>query len=637
MEKSAFVLALLAGIIFSNICCKIDDAEIANQSSAVPVTVVTNNRYGAYLAGRVAHVRHDLNTAADYYMLAEESAPENQMLSSQLYVILTSQGRIEEAAKYADKVLEKKDGSLMIYTVKATYEIKQKNYEKALENVGKSDNLFAKLILNPLITAWCYAGLDQYEKAIKALQPLKHGNNQNNTAAPSGIYLLHAGMISDYMGKNEDADKFYSSLMSIRGLQLSLFPVQVISNFYWRQHKKYKVKDVLKMAENKIEPSTQKLISDIENSDSSVKPILTSPDIGVSEALFDVSLILQNDKNGAELALLFAALASYANPDYDMAHIILANILEDKELYREAIEIYKRITPEKYDYYAAQANIATNLTRLKRYKEAEDIMLNLLKTDKPTANTYLGLGEIARMTERYRDATIYYRKAIDLFRPEQKTEKWITLMTLAAAYESMKDGVSSEKTLREAMKLDDNAMVKNHLGYVLIRDGRNLEEAFKYVVEAFLDVPYEGSIVDSLGWGMYRVGKYNEAVRFLEMASDLSPAEAVIYDHLGDAYWEAGRHDEAVFQWNHALSMSDEEGEVDKNKVRNKIENGKEPNQPLDCNPELIEDIIEGLSIRTDRPYPLTPSKVKFTTGSPIEPLPPLEPETSENDEPKNQ
>ena len=621
MEKNAFILALLAGVIFANICCKVNDETLKQQSAETQVAAVPQNRYGAYLAGRVAHSRHDLNAAADYYMLAEESAPENQMLSSQLYVILTSQGRIEEAAKYADKVLEKKDGSLMIYTVKATYEIKQQNYEKALENVSKSNNPFAKVILNPLLNAWSYAGLNQYEKAIESLTPLRQG------ATPTGIYLLHAGMISDYLGRVEEADKFYSALMNMRGLQLSLFPVNVISNFYLRQNKRYKVKAVFKMAENKIEPSTQKMMEDMKNSDSSIKPLLTSPDIGVSEALFDVSLILQNEKNGTELALLFAALAAYANPDYDMANIVLANILEDKELYREANEIYKRITPDKYDYYAAQTNIASNLTRLKQYKEAEEIMMNLLKEDKPTANIYLGLGEIARMTERYRDATIYYQKAIDLFRPEQQTEKWITLMTLSAAYESMKDSKNSEKALREAITIDDNAMAKNHLGYVLIRDRRNLEEAFKYVVEAYIDVPYEGSIVDSVGWGLYQVGKYKEAAKMLEMASDLSPSEAVIYDHLGDAYWEVGRRDEAVFQWNHALSMPDEFKSVDKDEVKAKIENGKQPNQPAPCNPDLVEDIIRGLSINTDRPYPLTPATVKFTTDTPDESVPPAQPD----------
>ena len=79
-----------------------------------PQAAATN--YGSYLAGRVAHIRHDLNTAADYYMAAVADTPDNQMLPNQLYIILTSQGRIDEAIKYAKIALRKKATTVRLST-----------------------------------------------------------------------------------------------------------------------------------------------------------------------------------------------------------------------------------------------------------------------------------------------------------------------------------------------------------------------------------------------------------------------------------------------------------------------------------------------------------------------------------------
>ncbi len=65
--------------------------------------------------------------------------------------------------------------------------------------------------------------------------------------------------------------------------------------------------------------------------------------------------------------------------------------------------------------------------------------------------------------------------------------------------------------------------------------------------------PNSGHIVDSLGWVLYRTGKFQEAVPVLERAVELQPEDPVLLDHLGDAYWRVGRILEATFQWRRAL------------------------------------------------------------------------------------
>ena len=47
--------------------------------------------------------------------------------------------------------------------------------------------------------------------------------------------------------------------------------------------------------------------------------------------------------------------------------------------------------------------------------------------------------------------------------------------------------------------------------------------------------PYDGYIVDSVGWAYYRLGRYDDAAQTLEAAVLLVPGDPTINDHLGDA------------------------------------------------------------------------------------------------------
>ena len=71
--------------------------------------------------------------------------------------------------------------------------------------------------------------------------------------------------------------------------------------------------------------------------------------------------------------------------------------------------------------------------------------------------------------------------------------------------------------------------------------------------------PYDGYIVDSVGWAYYRLGRYDDAAQTLEAAVLLVPGDPTINDHLGDALWKAGRKMDARFQWNHALTFGPED------------------------------------------------------------------------------
>ena len=112
----------------------------------------------------------------------------------------------------------------------------------------------------------------------------------------------------------------------------------------------------------------------------------------------------------------------------------------------------------------------------------------------------------------------------------------------------------------------------NYLGYSLVERGEKLDEALGMLETAAAARPDSGAIVDSLGWVLFRLGRYEEAVGLLEAAAALEPVDAVVNDHLGDVYWAVGRSIEAQFQWHRALSF--DPIETDAARIRDKLDRG---------------------------------------------------------------
>ena len=138
------------------------------------------------------------------------------------------------------------------------------------------------------------------------------------------------------------------------------------------------------------------------------------------------------------------------------------------------------------------------------------------------------------------------------------------------AHERLKQWDKAEADLRRALELKPGQpQVLNYLGYSFVELRTNMDEALDMIVRAVKAQPNDGYITDSLGWVLYRMGRYQEAVPHMERAAELVPVDPIINDHLGDVYWAVGRKREARFQWNRALSFDPEEQDAER--IRRKL------------------------------------------------------------------
>ncbi len=125
------------------------------------------------------------------------------------------------------------------------------------------------------------------------------------------------------------------------------------------------------------------------------------------------------------------------------------------------------------------------------------------------------------------------------------------LYYVGALYARIGQRATQEKILLEIVQKDPAyAPASNDLGYTWADRGENLVRAEELIRNAVKSEPDNQSYLDSLGWVLYKRGKFDEARKFLDEA--IAPAtlpDPVVLDHLGDVLYRLGHRDEAIKNW----------------------------------------------------------------------------------------
>lgn len=548
--------------------------------------------YGTYLAARVAHLRQDLNTAADYYIKSIKLGADNPEIISRAYVLLTSEGRISEAAEYAKKAREQGDNGNFIHFVVMTDELNKGNYDKALESLENiKDKAYQESIL-PLFESWIYAGSGKPEEALAAMDKLKKDKSLVS------LYYMHSGMLNDYLGNKEEAAKAFDMVVNNENLELSYRSLQIISNFYIRSGRKNEAAELVKKYYDKNFQARMlfELYQNIQNADlKATAKMIDTPQKGEAEALFNIGTIFRGYQS--DISQIFTALALYLNPQHDVALISMADLLENSQRYDEAIAKYNQISPQSPVYFMAQLKVASIYMVKKDNQKALKKLENLLEQYPDDYQILFNLGEVNRVMNQQKDAIKYYNKALKVA-PKAVKKDWTVYYALGMAYERNGQWKKAEEVLQKALKVSNrHPFVLNYLGYSWLQHNENSNEALYMIFEAYRQNPEDGHIMDSLGWALYRMGKYEDAIKVLERAAEYLPGNAIVCDHLGDAYWLVGRKDEARFQWQHALTLKEDAEELNKEVIRQKITRGIQAPATINFNEALLVERLKTLNI----------------------------------------
>jgi tetratricopeptide (TPR) repeat protein len=113
--------------------------------------------------------------------------------------------------------------------------------------------------------------------------------------------------------------------------------------------------------------------------------------------------------------------------------------------------------------------------------------------------------------------------------------------SIAAIYSEAGILEKAEEYFRQALLLEpDNPVQMNNLAYFLIDKDRNIKEGFELVDKALGSSPDNYSFLHTKGWGLYKQGKYQEALEILQKSWDIRREKAT-YNYEAYLHLEAAK------------------------------------------------------------------------------------------------
>ena len=519
---------------------------------------------GPYLAARIAGFSNDYEAAAREYarLLRRDNVPGAVLENA--VIVFGALGRFDDASEAAKRMTLAGTPSRFGSGVQAVAALVAEDYDTATRLLDEEAGVGGAL-LDGLLRGWIQAAEGDVDAGLAALEAL--GETENFAS----IARYHRALVLAWSGDPLAADEILSGRAD-GALDLNARGVEAHAQILVELGRRDDALELLRKTNALINNAALRTLEDrVERNDPVRFHMIESARDGLAESFFTIAAILAGETSPT-FTLLNAQAAVALDPEHVDALVLVASLLEEQEQYALADDTLQRVPADDPAFDAAEIARAEVLLASDREDAAVEVLSGITRKNPEDFDAWTALGDTLRRLERYGRSAEAYTRAIDL-RPEIVERDWFLFYARAIARERQGRFDLAEPDFRRALELDsDNPLVLNYLGYSLVEERMHLDEALDMIERAVAARPEDGFITDSLGWVLYRLGRFEEAVEPMERAAELLPLDPLVNDHLGDVYWVVGREREARFQWRRALSLEPEEDVIDR--IRDKLEVG---------------------------------------------------------------
>ena len=224
----------------------------------------------------------------------------------------------------------------------------------------------------------------------------------------------------------------------------------------------------------------------------------------------------------------------------DSVNFYLGHIYDLQEDSDTALNYYLAIK-EGNNYLPSQYRIAKIHLNNQQIEKAQ-LLFSDLHQQLPDKTELLYTDEASLLVkhEANTEALTLLNKAITLF-PDNPTLRY----ERATVYERQDNLDLMEKDFRHILNQDPiNVAALNGLGYLLTIHTTRYDEAHQLISKALELSPDDASIIDSMGWVLFKKGNTEEAITHLQKAYIQLP-DPEVAAHLSEALWANGEQDAA--------------------------------------------------------------------------------------------
>ena len=525
-------------------------------SARVNQYIADQGASGAYLAASQATRINDAAAAGDYWLRALRSRPDTLPLLHSALQAQVLAGSLRQAIDTAERIIEVEEDNQSARVLLAVHALKQGQHETATAHLNKMRaGPFAE-ILTPNIRLWVALGSRDEAAVARVIEKLARG------AVFASVPLSQAAQVLELNGDSKAAKSHYADAVRAGGARYLFFTLSY-GAFLHRQGETAQARKLYQFFADRNLENAHIKAAQAQLLEDAPLPIERNAQAGLAGAFAAIAEIMQSEQR-LDLALSSFRLAAYLAPQNDRVAFAIGGLLGEQKRHLEAAEQFASIAPDAISYHAAQIQRGQMLFLAGQSETAIAVLKAQHEAYPQDRDTLISLGDVYRSAHRYDEAEAAYHEAIEMS-DEVVARDWYLYFARGMMRDQLDNWDMAEIDLQRARKLSgDEPNVLNYLGYSWIDRGIYLDEGLKIISQAVKKDPKNGAYIDSLGWGYYRLGKYDEALLYLERAAQIESADPVIADHLGDTLWRVGRKIEARYQWRKALAFDPSDEEIEK-------------------------------------------------------------------------
>jgi tetratricopeptide (TPR) repeat protein len=284
-----------------------------------------------------------------------------------------------------------------------------------------------------------------------------------------------------------------------------------------------------------------------------------------AEARVEFKHLLGSHPDSSELAIAVALLSlqmgeldqaeqglrqalANGSDDGSLAYYYLGQVGEAKKNDDEALQNYRRVQTGEYVYSARLREVYLLNKAGKRVEALQALHQIAAQNNQQRVQLLLAEAQLLSDAQQYDAAYQVLLQGL-----EKLPNHPDLLYEAAMVADKLGKPEDFERMMRKVIQIQpDQAQAYNALGYSLLDRNERVPEAMGLVEKAYQLAPDDAGIMDSVGWGHFRMGNLSKSLEFLRRAYTADP-DPEIAAHLGEVLWVQGDRTQAKKIWGDAL------------------------------------------------------------------------------------
>ena len=477
-----------------------------------------------------------------------------------LYSLVNS-GNINEAFNYSRKLEKQKLESFESNLITGIFYLKKSDFKSAKKYFIKAKAKGSKFVLNNYVSDSLYnwSNLTNIDKSSANLELKKLDKRFENLKKIQSVFL-------NCYYNSSDTNELFSTLNSNQRTDFSrynYFHASYAISIGKINEAKSIVQSALKLYPRNLLLNQYKIdLNELKNIDA----FDCRKEKHVAAEILYITANALSSQSLYSLSNFYLNLAKFLNEDFHSFETLLAENFYKTNNFEDAKKIYKNLSKrgEAFKWYSTK-QLARIFIQEKKTKDAIKLTSSVYKDliNKEVYETF-DFAEFLKNNEKFQEAIFHYTAVLKNIKSKHPLYPKAT-DGRGVAYERIGKWDKAEKDLLASLSADpDQAYVINYLAYSWIEKGIKIEKSLNMLEKANKLKSNDPFIIDSLGWALFKLERYKESKKYLQLAVRLMPGDPIVNDHYGDVLWKNGNQLQARYYWNYVLNLKKTEENLKK-------------------------------------------------------------------------